>query len=104
MAPKGVIITVIIVIGSCSIVIKWGWWVYYPSEESSFCYYSRYLVHTHLVRRAVACDSFGGSIVSLVAEGSVVKQHIPAEVHGETKLLALEPDGQEEKGDVAGVP
>ena len=104
MTPQGVIIFVIIVRGSCSIVIKLGWWVYCLSEESSFCYYSRYLVHTHIVRRAVPCDSFKGSIVSLVAEGSVVKQHITAEVHGGTKQLALEPEGQEEKEDETGVP
>lgn len=49
--------------------------------------------------RAVSCDSFGGSIVSLVAEGPVVKQHITVEVHGKTKLLTLQPEGQEEKED-----
>lgn len=42
--------------------------------------------------------------MSLVAEGSVVKQHITAEVHGGTKQLALEPEGQEEKEDETGVP
>lgn len=57
---------------------------------------------THLVRRTVPCDSFGGSIVSLVAD--VVKQHIKAEVHGGTKLVAMESEGQEEKEDETGVP